>query len=115
MGHGRGIEIIHFSIDKVIFFVYVMVKILVNMPIVYIKRGGKMDSNEIKTLRKTILDMTQQEFANGLGVSISTISKWECGVVKPSKMARKRLDSFTVEKRYSIMGKIKRKLIGGKP
>jgi len=37
------------------------------------------------------LGMTSQELATALGVSISTVSRWETGRNRPSKLARARL------------------------
>lgn len=37
------------------------------------------------------LDLTQAEFAHRLGVSLNTVSRWECGKSKPSKLARVKL------------------------
>lgn len=36
-------------------------------------------NERLKKLRKT-LDMTQQEFANKLGVKRNTVGQWECGI-----------------------------------
>ncbi len=46
----------------------------------------------IKDLRQ-ILDLTQEELANDLEVSFSTISRWERGITKPSSAASKLLET----------------------
>jgi len=50
----------------------------------------------IHQLRKR-LGMTSQELSNLLGVSISTVSRWETGVSKPSKLAVVRLRELTTK------------------
>jgi len=40
------------------------------------------------------LRLTSQELSNRLGVSISTVSRWETGVSKPSKLAVSKLDEL---------------------
>jgi len=44
---------------------------------------------------RTELEMTQQELAVALGVSLSTVANWEAGRVKPSRLALARLDELT--------------------
>jgi len=44
---------------------------------------------------RTELGMTQQELAVALGVSLSTVANWETGRVKPSRLARARLEELT--------------------
>jgi len=34
------------------------------------------------------LDMTQEEFAHSLGITVSTVNRWENGHSEPSKLAR---------------------------
>lgn len=48
---------------------------------------------DIKTIRQKSL-MSQVEFAKVLGVSFSTVNRWECGKNKPSYKAMKRIDDF---------------------
>ena len=45
-----------------------------------------MKAKEIKSIRDR-LDMKQSEFAKYLGVATLTVSQWETGVRKPSKLA----------------------------
>jgi len=47
----------------------------------------------VKRLRRK-LRMTSQELATVVGVSISTVSRWETGKSKPSKLAIKRLQEL---------------------
>ena len=51
----------------------------------------KTKQEEVKELRQT-LQMTQQEFAVALGVSIRAITKWESGESEPSHMAQEKID-----------------------
>ena len=48
--------------------------------------------NFVRGLRESA-GMTQQEFAADIGVSISTVVKWEAGG-NPSRMAREKLEKF---------------------
>jgi len=45
---------------------------------------------DVKELRKQ-LGLTAEELAQKLGVSVGTVSRWETGRNKPSKLARHRL------------------------
>ena len=38
--------------------------------------------------------MSQMEFAKVLGVSFSTVNRWECGKSKPSYKAMKQINDF---------------------
>ncbi|MBP9723086.1 MAG: helix-turn-helix domain-containing protein [Gammaproteobacteria bacterium] len=51
-----------------------------------------MKPDEIHNIRKNIAKVTQPEFAKILGVSPSTIAKWETGNKKPSGLALKILN-----------------------
>lgn len=50
-------------------------------------------SNNIKILRQKSL-MTQEDFAKELGVSPSTVNRWETGKSRPNLTAMKKLKSF---------------------
>ena len=45
---------------------------------------------EIRSLRES-LGMTQDQFARAVGVSFSTVSRWETGRGSPSPLARRRV------------------------
>ena len=45
---------------------------------------------DVKEIRKK-LGITQQELAYQLGVGVITVSRWERGSAKPSRLARKEL------------------------
>ncbi len=47
----------------------------------------------IRTWRRKI-GLTQEGLAQALSVTFSTVSRWENGHVKPSKLARKALERF---------------------
>jgi DNA-binding transcriptional regulator YiaG len=55
---------------------------------------------EQTNLRKTIkevreqLGLSQEELAHALGVSFSSINRWENGKTAPSKLARAQFDAF---------------------
>jgi len=56
------------------------------------------DARDIKSIRK-LLGLTAQELATLLGVSITTVSRWETGKCKPSKLATMRLTTISRRKR----------------
>jgi transcriptional regulator with XRE-family HTH domain len=49
-----------------------------------------MTAEEIRELRRR-LAMTQQQFSNKLGVSMSTVQKWEAGTSRPRGLSRRAL------------------------
>ena len=48
---------------------------------------------DVKALRRK-LGLTQEELAQKLGVSWSTVARWEAGKGKPSKLARKAIEAL---------------------
>ena len=50
---------------------------------------------EIKRIRQRSF-LTQQEFANVIGVSFSTVNRWESGRSKPNLKAMKNINTFCV-------------------
>ena len=50
-------------------------------------------SKDIKAIRQKGL-MSQEDFAKDLGVSFSTVNRWECGKAKPSYKAMKQIDDY---------------------
>ena len=40
------------------------------------------------------LKMTQEEFAHAIGVTVSTVNRWENGHIEPSRLARKAIESL---------------------
>lgn len=50
-------------------------------------------SNEIKRIRKKGL-MSQEAFAQAIGVSFSTVNRWECGKAMPSYKAMNQIDGY---------------------
>lgn len=50
-------------------------------------------SIDIKTIRQKSL-MSQEDFAKALGVSFTTVNRWECGKSKPSYKAMKQIDEY---------------------
>ena len=50
---------------------------------------------EIKRLRRYFL--TQEDFANKLGVAFSTVNRWEQGKSKPNLVAMKNIKAFCDE------------------
>lgn len=57
---------------------------------------------------REMLGLTQEELASKLGVSWSTVARWETGRGKPSRLAKKAINNLMKE--FS-----EEKLKGGKP
>ena len=51
---------------------------------------------EIKRIRQRSF-LTQQEFANVIGVSFSTVNRWESGRSKPNLKAMKSINIFCLD------------------
>ena len=51
---------------------------------------------EIKRIRQRSF-LTQQEFANVIGVAFSTVNRWESGRSKPNLKAMKSINIFCVD------------------
>ena len=52
--------------------------------------NNPLTPSQILTIRQK-LHMTQEEFANYIGITMSTISRWENGHSKPTRLATKTL------------------------
>ena len=55
----------------------------------------RMTPVEIKNIRQNLM-ISQEDFARKIGVTISTIHRWEKGKSKPSKLALLRLKKFRI-------------------
>ena len=55
--------------------------------------GAPLPSDTIRIIR-TKLGMTQEEFAHELGITVGTVSRWENGRFRPSKLALSSLSSL---------------------
>lgn len=47
----------------------------------------------VKSIRHQ-LNISQEDLARAIGVSLATVNRWENGQVMPSKLARAQLDAF---------------------
>ena len=50
----------------------------------------------IAALRRK-LNMTQEEFAHAIGVTVSTVNRWENGHIEPSRLARRAMESLATQ------------------
>ena len=50
----------------------------------------------ISALRQR-LGMTQEEFAHAIGVTVSTVNRWENGHIEPSRLARKAMQGLAAQ------------------
>ena len=71
----------------------------------YFCKGGKVMSvsEQIKNIRQQSL-MSQSDFANALGVSFSTVNRWENGKTLPTYRAMKSLENFCKGKAIDFIG-----------
>ena len=56
-----------------------------------------MTGHEVKTLRLS-LNMTQEDLAHELGVTVSTVNRWENGHTRPSRLATAGLDKLATDR-----------------
>jgi DNA-binding transcriptional regulator YiaG len=54
---------------------------------------------KIRELRIS-LGMTQEEFAHAVAVTFSTVNRWENGHAKPSKLARRAMESVARRRQH---------------
>ena len=60
----------------------------------------KKDISKIVRELRTALDLTQEQFAAKIGVTFSTVNRWENGKGKPSPLAMKQIQELL--KKYNI-------------
>lgn len=54
---------------------------------------GLAEGNLIRSLRERV-GLTQEELAQALGITVGTVSRWEKGRFRPSRLARTLILSF---------------------
>jgi len=55
----------------------------------------------VRNLRRE-LQLTQEEFAHELGITVGTVNRWENGRFRPSKLARATLLEFAHRRGLSV-------------
>lgn len=55
--------------------------------------GDMFKGASITALRRR-LNMTQEEFAHAIGVTVSTVNRWENGHITPSRLARRAMEAL---------------------
>jgi len=50
-------------------------------------------SQKLKSIREK-LNLTQEDLARKLNVTVVTVNRWETGAFKPSRLAKKVIDDF---------------------
>lgn len=74
------------------------------------KQGESMSGNggnqqhsgvSIAALRRR-LNMTQEEFAHAIGVTVSTVNRWENGHIEPSRLARRAMEGLAAQRSVSF-------------
>ena len=56
----------------------------------------QVSGSPIGALRRR-LNMTQEEFAHAIGVTVSTVNRWENGHIEPSRLARKAMEGLLAQ------------------
>ena len=57
---------------------------------------NKQNGSPVHELRRR-LRMTQEEFAHAIGVTVSTVNRWENGHIEPSRLARRAMDGLAAQ------------------
>ena len=55
----------------------------------------------VSALRQS-LNMTQEEFAHAIGVTVSTVNRWENGHIEPSRLARKAMAALAAQVKSAL-------------
>lgn len=55
-------------------------------------------ASHVKSLREQ-LHISQEDLAKELGVSFATVNRWENNRTQPSKLAKKQLEQFIIQKK----------------
>lgn len=61
-----------------------------------------MDFAEKVKYVRTMLKLSQEDFAHELGVSFATINRWENGNYNPSRLARKAFEEYCKKNNVSF-------------
>ena len=57
---------------------------------------NKQNGSPVHELRRR-LHMTQEEFAHAIGVTVSTVNRWENGHIEPSRLARRAIEGLAAQ------------------
>jgi len=57
----------------------------------------KQNNGAPVALLRRRLNMTQEEFAHAIGVTVSTVNRWENGHIEPSRLARKAMQVLAAQ------------------
>jgi putative transcriptional regulator len=57
---------------------------------------SKQNGSPVHELRRR-LNMTQEEFAHAIGVTVSTVNRWENGHIEPSRLARRAMEGLAAQ------------------
>jgi len=55
--------------------------------------ADEITGSEVLALRRQ-LNMTQERFAQEIGVTVSSVNRWERGVIQPSRLARRAIQAL---------------------
>ncbi len=58
---------------------------------------GMVNQGAIISALRQRLTMTQEEFAHAIGVTVSTVNRWENGHIEPSRLARKAMQGLAAQ------------------
>ena len=57
---------------------------------------NKQNGSPVHELRRR-LHMTQEEFVHAIGVTVSTVNRWENGHIEPSRLARRAIEGLAAQ------------------
>ena len=63
---------------------------------------GKQDGRSPVSALRRRLNMTQEEFAHTIGVTVSTVNRWENGHIEPSRLARKAMQELAAQAAVAV-------------
>ena len=58
--------------------------------------NNQQAGSPINALRRR-LKMSQEEFSHAIGVTVSTVNRWENGHIEPSRLARKAMEGLLAQ------------------
>ncbi len=66
--------------------------------------------NELLKGIRTYLNLSQQEFADSIGVSLTTVNRWEIGRAQPNRLIQEKLFSLSCDNSVPVMNLIRERI-----
>lgn len=64
-------------------------------------QSEKPSGAPVASLRRR-LRMTQEEFTHAIGVTVSTVNRWENGHIEPSRLARRAMEALASQSEVEV-------------